>query len=219
MTKTFKVIPIEDYGVVVDMEPEVKSGDIVIDTDGKIVKLTTEHDISNDDYKVIGLIGKRLDGVPLIELADELELLFPYIKNPEADNAITNWNYRVFDKREGYKANTNKYSEEDIEKVIEMARTLVEETRGVKNEFDIETILGSSDGTYGVSIKYTDKQILQSLQKQPMPTEVELEMEYSDAGENWFENVKHPKTFKYSRFKNHNEETNTITALNAFYSK
>jgi hypothetical protein len=55
-----------------------------------------------------------------------------------------------------------KWTDNDVKKAIEMARTLVDN----KQEFEVENILGSSDGTYGIEIKYTPKQILQTLEKQ-----------------------------------------------------
>lgn len=58
-----------------------------------------------------------------------------------------------------------KYTEEDIRKAIEMARTLVEG----KNEFDVENILGSSDGTYGIKEKYSETKIIQSFSQPKMP--------------------------------------------------
>jgi len=51
------------------------------------------------------------------------------------------------------------YTLSDIKKAIEMARTL---TDG-RNEFEVENILGSSDGTYGIKIKYTLSEIIKSL--------------------------------------------------------
>lgn len=52
------------------------------------------------------------------------------------------------------------YTLADIKKAIEMARTL---TDG-KYEFEVLNILGSSDGTYGIELKYTVTQIIKSLQ-------------------------------------------------------
>lgn len=52
------------------------------------------------------------------------------------------------------------YTLSDIKKAIEMARAL---TDG-KNQFEIENILGSSDGTCGIEIKYTLSEIIKSLQ-------------------------------------------------------
>ena len=63
----------------------------------------------------------------------------------------------------GYnKAKETLYTEEQVRKAIDMARTLVDS----KCEFDVESILGSSDGTYGIKEKYTEDKIIQLL-KQP----------------------------------------------------
>ena len=63
----------------------------------------------------------------------------------------------------GYnKAKETFYTEEQARKAIDMARTLVDS----KCEFDVESILGSSDGTYGIKEKYTEDKIIQLL-KQP----------------------------------------------------
>lgn len=60
----------------------------------------------------------------------------------------------------------------DVEKAIQMSRTLIDG----KSEFEVEDILGSADGTYGVKVKYPEKQIIQSI-SQPKSWKVELEME------------------------------------------
>jgi hypothetical protein len=63
----------------------------------------------------------------------------------------------------GYnKAKETFYTEEQVRKAIDMARTLIDS----KCEFDVESILGSSDGTYGIKEKYTEDKIIQLL-KQP----------------------------------------------------
>ena len=49
----------------------------------------------------------------------------------------------------------------DILEIITMSRTLLDG----KNEFEIENILGSSDGTYGIEEKYSEKQIIKYLDK------------------------------------------------------
>jgi hypothetical protein len=73
-----------------------------------------------------------------------------------------------------YKAKEKyKYTEEDIRRAIEMARTLVDG----KNEFDVENILGSSDGTYGIKEKYTEQQIIQSLNQPTLPIAFECEID------------------------------------------
>ena len=50
-------------------------------------------------------------------------------------------------------------TKDEVSKIIEMARTLIEGN----NEFEVENILGSSDGTYGIRQKYCEEEIIQSL--------------------------------------------------------
>lgn len=70
--------------------------------------------------------------------------------------------------RNAYKAGFNARKElvkdklftvDDLRKAIDMARTLKEGS----NEFEVENILGSSDGTYGIKQKYSENQIIESL--------------------------------------------------------
>lgn len=61
----------------------------------------------------------------------------------------------------------------DVEKAIQMSRTLIDG----KSEFEVEDILGSADGTYGVKVKYLEKQIIQSL-SQPKSWTIECIEEY-----------------------------------------
>lgn len=51
------------------------------------------------------------------------------------------------------------YTLADVKKAIEMARMLEDG----KNEFEVENILGSSDGTYGIEVKYTISEIIKAL--------------------------------------------------------
>jgi hypothetical protein len=64
-----------------------------------------------------------------------------------------------------------KYTEEDLKRAIEMARTLVDG----KYEIEVENILGSSDDTYGIKQKYTEDKIIQSLQQPKIPVGFECE--------------------------------------------
>ena len=174
MTKTFNVIEIEDYGIAVD-DFQIKKGDSPCYCYNSI-KNTWDNDIilyqgTMPEYhyigfkKIIGSIGKRLDGVTLIEL----KLL--------------------------------KYSEEDIITAIKKAQeTILVDLRSEEREH-----------------KYTFEEILQSLQKQFIPTEVTLKMEGKleriggDKGER-FAGGQAGQMF-YSP-KIHNKETNTIIAVN-----
>lgn len=62
------------------------------------------------------------------------------------------------------------YTKEDILKVIEMSRILTDD----KVEFETQDILGSSDNTYGIKIKYTENEILETLQ---LKTEWDIKIE------------------------------------------
>ena len=116
-------------------------------------------------YQIIAA-NFELEGVPKIEFEDEVE---KYIKNisefgkplrgDDAFKPHLNCGEIKELVRQGYKANQAKYTEEDIENAIELARELIDG----KNSFEVENILGSSDGTYGIEIKYTFKQIIQLL--------------------------------------------------------
>lgn len=64
------------------------------------------------------------------------------------------------------------YTKEQLEEAIELARILKEEKRNKISKFEIENILGSSDGTYGIEIAYSKKQIFKKLEQ--VKVEVDL---------------------------------------------
>ena len=209
MNKTFKVIPVEDYGVVVDEKgtTPVYNGWVY---DSDIRRLTTIVTNSWEEqnphqFPLIGIIGKRLEGVTLIELADDD--IYIYELANKAMNGGNNLpkglvEYRsravdfAFDKYiEGYKTNTNKYSEEEMRNAMVDAFNKT----GSRKEFE----------------KYIDNYI-ERLQKQPIPTEIELEIvEIMEHGKRDAIGVATFNTSS-SRYKLviHNKETNTITAVN-----
>jgi len=117
---------------------------------------------------------------PLTKEAKELDL--PLLPNPFEEEPLMKQASKLRELRgyhkdnhysfcggfiEGYKAaqSDKRFSLEDVKKAIQMAKTLVEG----KQEFEIENILGSSDGTYGISEKYTEEEIIQALSTQQLP--------------------------------------------------
>lgn len=121
-----------------------------------------------------------LEGVPLLpplEVEDDVENLAEH--SSELQEGTYTIQHKVTYKHGFIDGHTKakekyKYTEEDMRKAIEMARTLVEG----KNEFDVENILGSSDGTYGIKQKYSEKEIIQSISQPKMPTHFECETEW-----------------------------------------
>ena len=53
------------------------------------------------------------------------------------------------------------YTEKQVENAIDLARRLKEGS----NYFDVENILGSGDGTYGISIAFSEKEIIKNIKK------------------------------------------------------
>ena len=169
MKKQFKVMPIEGYGVVVDEnEPNDKAFCLVIENNiGRVCTFLKGIKWSMPIYRIIGSIGKRLDGVSLIESVDNVEqLAYSYLYDAdEKPHVIINKNhpqyetYRAY--KNGYKANTNKYSEEDM---ADFGQHMIRQF----------ALFINHDDNFA---KRMLPEYLQSLQKQPIPTEVELETE------------------------------------------
>ena len=201
MTKTYKVIPIEDDGVVVDdNEPNDKAFCLVIENNiGRVCTYLKGIKWSMPIYRVIGTIGKRLDGIPLIELADTIMPLAKksaVMNNYDVNNDTYKHGFVM-----GHKANTNKYSEEDMIKCFLSAR----EFHSQDGIVDINIVLSykGADNSDLEPVFITGQDYVQSLQKQSIPTEVELETEMIGNPHVW-EDVPIVQ----------NKETNTITALN-----
>ena len=227
MTKTFNVIEIEDYGIAVD-DFQIKKGDSPCYCYNSI-KSTWDNNIilyqgTMPEYhyigfkKIIGSIGKRLDGVPLIELVDNVENLVsdydkskcPHFKREHTPQEF----YDVFDFAftKGYKANTNQYSEKDMinflrfflnHKKKEISQKLVD--ANVPDNFDVATEVFK----------------LYQPQKQIIPTEVELEMETVVDLIDRAKQMQERKPGDNCVIRRYidvveitNKETNTITAVN-----
>lgn len=191
MIKTYKVIKIEDYGVVVDGLATEHDECYVHHSDKGITlaqEKTDNHGMCSCE-KVIATIGKRIDGVPLIELAndidDKLRCSCPgYGNGDTVENSIY-----IHGWVDGYKANTAKYSEEDIRRAWELG-----------------SCYGSAEDNVLPEAIRAQNDYLQSLQKQPIPTEIELETFISVYKGNGTYGGEFPVI--------HNTETNTITAVN-----
>ena len=78
MTKKFDVIPVEDYGVVVDKESPIRAGDKYWKGGFKIGHAHQDHrpyphtEGTLSYPKIIATIGKEIEGLPLIELPEEI---------------------------------------------------------------------------------------------------------------------------------------------------
>ena len=217
-TQWFKVIPTEDFEVVVDFGTHPNNGDKFIslyeDESYLDINISTvddfkewaDEDYTDECHKVIGSIGKRLAGVPLIELNDKLQEEAKKYASQYGDAPELIWFDRKEGYKAGYKANTNKYSEKELLIAIAKARM---SGQGVTND--------------------SDNEILKSLQKQFIPTEIELEMESTYKKTDNCIHCK-GKVLTYQQYfcqkcgenchevievvKIHNKETNTITAVN-----
>ena len=118
MNKKFDVIPIEDYGVVVDKQIQPDANDYFI-AEGylsELRKLTAwekEHQTQIMCWKVIATINKRIDDIPLIELPDEhLRAILSRPKLYPPGDFLNGY-------LAGYKAAQKNYSEEDLLRYME----------------------------------------------------------------------------------------------------
>lgn len=179
-----KLLNTESYLLLIYEEAEIKEKDYFVNT---IQKEVYHNNIKNYnvDKEYLKLI---IAYYPLSKEAKELDLplLPPFEENIDVKAlklGLKEYPYRDINNDlalggfiRGYKAAQSKqsFSLEDIKKAIEMAKTLVDG----KQEFEIENILGSSDGTYGISEKYTEEEIIQSLSTQQLPKEFVLIEQY-----------------------------------------
>ena len=201
MTKKFKIIPIKDYGIVVNKKIKPVVGDYYYDEDSErewpvtkeMIEQLNEHNILYKlKNKIIYSIGKSLDGVPLIELAKPFtsDLSKKYITGKDTIAVDMRIGFDI-----GYEANTNKYSEEDMRKCFQSAIEGWYQTKG----------------SYTAKFKGTENDYLQSLKKQVIPTEVELGMEnFVEKTINYHKNI----WVNNWQVKITNKKTNTIIAVN-----
>ena len=153
MTNKYKVTQVKDFAVVVDTNRMMaKHGEYSLTNLGGVRKVDDSPVLwENGCYPIIATISKRLDGVPLIELTDDVEQLWGAFIKSDINNGSAS-SYHVWLKlNNGYKAKTNKYSEEDMHKAYYR-----NETRFKGEPFEV---------------------FIESLQNSKYPEHVELEME------------------------------------------
>lgn len=206
MTKKFDVIPIEDYGIVMDKETKMQVGDNyynvsinelgrALDTTISQIRYEEEHGIIR--HKVIATIGKRVrmwhgEELPLIELPDDpLDRRKPVymVKNLKGgkEGNLT-FNVQLFESLEEAKEWCKPHPHlQIVEEWIVAAQS-----KGVFSEEDIQKVLDIAqsacnmphDNDVLISRNFIEQE-LKNLQKNKLPVAVELEVEYLDtiAGE------------------------------------
>ena len=223
MTKTFNkdsIIPIEGGYVVVDKEAPITEQDVVLWLEGKIwrgFKKTSDGwylQLGSSQFrpirefqKITCSIGKRIEGVPLIEEVDEdtednewkltdlaREIFHKY------PNDVTSYHIAV---KAGYdlaKAAQSKgqYSEEDVLKACELAGQRAANANNYSEAAMKDEILP----------------FLKSLQPKRIPVSVELEVEIMRSADSFDLSV-----YSTDRLKITNPETNTITPIKIEYEK
>lgn len=102
----------------------------------------------NEDNRIVAQSQPTLKDVPVISIADWYSKLRMIGLTSDACCIVSDL------------LEINCYTQKDIEKAIDLARTLQYDQQ---TEVDVESILGSSDGTYGIRQKYTEKQIIKQL--------------------------------------------------------
>lgn len=204
-TLIFKIIKIEEYGIVFDDSIKVLGDWYYIPFTDSIEQM---QDIDYGEFnpnkmnwkKIIFSIGKRLEGVTLIELADDIEKLaqeYSILEYPSNMYSVeVGMPHRGTAFRgyiAGYKANTNKYNEEDILKTW---------------------IAGKNHPNHKEPQAEYDK-FLKYLKKPVIPTEVELEVEeLARAIGKKVDGDGFDKEHISYLIKITNKETNTIIAVN-----
>jgi hypothetical protein len=234
MNKQFPVLPVEDYMVVIDKDAELKTGDylpIKYKTgEYKLHTVLKENNQGWADYskstghipislangamyahskdynKVIATIGKRIEGIPLIELPDEVEQLALYEAGYTSTEAMKGDDdaERTFESfKKGYKAAQSKgqYSEEDIRKAVDVGLSLSTVT---------------DEPFTSKKFKITKESFVQiALNNKRIPTSVTLEMD------DWRGDGEDPEIGNHAThlvFPHiHNPETNTIIPLKVDY--
>lgn len=203
MNKQFDVIPIEDYGVVVDKEAKISKGDRFTEKYSvNIVRICQEDSLYNKiadglyTYdtqfcsKVIATINKRIDDIPLIELKKTVNQLadeYAIEKTSHGPTVHSKWSLEI-GFIEGYKAAQKKYSEEDMKKAhfhgwFQRERYPPSPDKcGYEGKFPSEW--GKMD--YEEHEDWFAEQFLKSLQPK-LPKSVVLEMEVdADDERNWY---------------------------------
>jgi hypothetical protein len=197
MTKIFNLIPVEDYAVIIYNPPE-EQGDWVINIENKkIGQIGKSWD--SLERKIIATIGKRIEGIPLIELPDDK--FQPIRQAAEAwektkdriDKSVDNKTANIYWMSGYMTAQRGTFSEEDIKKGV---ATGIQDWQQRKEQ----TVGGLFSDIMSVIL---------SLQQKKLPIQVELEIELY---------LPHPGlSARKERIKTTNPETNTITPINIIY--
>lgn len=205
----FKVIPVEDYGIVVNKTAKSRYVYHPVHSIAEGIRdiqqeklFTFEDHVAKNWLPIIATIGRRIEDIPLIELPDEKQAWIRQtlrgINAPASDDALK------IKLLEGLweAANPNKYSEEEL-----------------LLNFYVHLYYSNPDpeGSDHEKNRPIIQEYLKSLQKKSIPTEVELEMEGS------IQRVGGTREEGYAggqaeemvyAVKITNKETNIITALN-----
>lgn len=118
MIKKHEIVAVKDGYVVIDKEADVQGGDWFYRTSGSDSWVNGIQQAKKGEFvdgypKVIASIGIKIEGVPLIELTDEVEQL----AKEWCDDAREEGAFIA-----GYKTNTKQYSEDDMFKIFKEGR-------------------------------------------------------------------------------------------------
>ncbi len=212
MIKQFSVIPVENYYVVVQYKHMTKHcyyfyTSICLGNPMGVVGV------------IVATIGKRIDTLPLIEIADETEELAKHHIFPQFDfkwykEEDVEVQKALNDFKEGYKAGQSKgtYTEEDMKKCFKS---------GHLNGWNIRNVTVGGDWNYGLDgFEELFKDYIDSLQKKKVIKAVVLEMVC-------FDEVPYPSDEFNQMWENKqdykikitNTETNIITPKEFIYVK
>ncbi len=252
MTKTYtNIIPIDGGYVVVDKEAGQCStiGAIVFAYQFNIISTIIElignssrdiilkempHNGTLDRrqlYPVIASIGKRIEGVPLIELPNEeldLDAEITKINTPDRYDSINQrYNYSEKDLTNLVKkAQSKQYSEEDMKNCFLAAR----EFNSLDGPVDIDIVLNfkGADNSDLQAIWTTPEDYLQSLQtKRPISVELEYEESFHvgltgnphKEEDGWKMSGAEAACFLYEKLKIHDTVNNVIHPVNITYNE
>jgi hypothetical protein len=229
MKKEYKVIPVEDYGVVVDEKGTTPNGSWVYNNRlNDVFQIGGSNQPSATDALIIATIGRRLEGIPLIEEVDE-DLLSIALK--ESENIDGTYQSGLVDGFSLGQAAQSKgvYTEDDIHKAMLFAISTREKAvKGgaltLPSNEDEEKQFKEDFTTRFNKGKSLLKEFIASLQKKKLPTSVELEMEeeivkcphcegYGVTIDGKCNMCKDGKLHIDDKIKIHNRETNTITPI------
>ena len=185
MTKVFNkenIIPINGGYVIVDNEVSIQESDWYLYDNVSIIQangLIGFHETVKDRcLKILASIGIKIEGVPLIEEVDEVEKMAT-VNNPhlicyKGEGGLGEQVYvsAIKNFKDGYKANTKQYSEEDMRKAFEAGQ------------------LDKSNNWYGGEFS----QFIKTIQKVPISVELEYELDMDD---DWNYNPERGEDYHY----------------------